>query len=77
MAKMRLESNWNFSEEELTPFYLDLKNYRSISSDIAEKFSVHHESPQVLLVRKGECIYDASHFDISVDELHETKRHHV
>ena len=38
---------------------------------LPKRFSVHHESPQVLLIRNGECTYDASHLDISVAELHE------
>ena len=50
-------------------YYLDLLNYRSISSTIAEKFQVHHESPQVLLIKNGECIYDESHYGIMMDEL--------
>ncbi len=49
--------------------YLDLLNFRSISSEIAEKFQVHHESPQVLLLRNGECIYDESHYGIMMDEI--------
>lgn len=49
--------------------YLDLLNYRSISNAIAEFFQVHHESPQVILVKNGECIYDESHYGIMMDEL--------
>jgi len=50
-------------------YYLDLLNYRSISNAIAEIFQVHHESPQVLLIKNGECIYDESHYGIMMDEL--------
>ena len=35
----------------------------------AERFSVHHESPQVLLIRNGECVYVESHNGIDVDEI--------
>lgn len=49
--------------------YLDLLKYRSISNAIAEFFNVHHESPQVILVKQGECIYDESHYGIMMDEL--------
>jgi bacillithiol system protein YtxJ len=44
-------------------------NFRSISSEIAEKFQVHHESPQVLLIKNGECVYDESHYGIMMDEI--------
>lgn len=77
MAKMRLEDSWDFSDSDIMPYYLDLKSYRDLSARIAEFFSVHHESPQVLLIRNGACIYDASHFDISVDELKETLAFHA
>lgn len=50
-------------------YYLDLLNYRSISNAIAEIFQVHHESPQVLLIKNGECVYDESHYGIMMDEL--------
>jgi bacillithiol system protein YtxJ len=71
MAKSRLEKAWDFSTEEIKPYYLDLIENRQLSNTIAEKFDVFHESPQVLLIKNGECIYDASHLDISVAELKE------
>ena len=49
--------------------YLDLLNFRSISNEIASFFQVHHESPQLLLIKDGECIYDESHYGIMMDEL--------
>lgn len=71
MAKYRLEGDWDFSEKEIEPYYLDLIAYRNLSNAVAEEFQVHHESPQVLLIKNGECTYDASHLDITVAELHE------
>ncbi len=76
MAKRRLEEDWN-DLENVIPYYLDLKSFRSISDEVAERFSVHHESPQILLIRQGECIYDASHFDITIAELKETLVFHA
>lgn len=69
MAKYRLEDSWNFREDELIPFYLDLLQHRQLSNAVADVFQVYHESPQVLLIRDGVCTYDASHLDISVEEL--------
>lgn len=76
MAKMRLEDQWDFADN-IIPFYLDLKAYRNVSDQITNQFSVHHESPQILLIRNGACIYDASHLDISVSELRETLAWHA
>ncbi len=69
-AKGRLERKWKEDEVgNLAPYYLDLISLRSLSNEVAETFDVPHQSPQVLLISKGECIFDASHFDISFDEI--------
>jgi len=57
------------SPENVDFHYLDLLNYRAISNEIATFFLVHHESPQLLLIKDGECIYDESHYGIMMDEL--------
>ncbi len=71
IAKFRLEEDWHFSPEQLEPYFLDLIAMRQVSDEIAERFSVYHESPQALLIWQGECVHDASHLDISVSELEE------
>lgn len=50
-------------------YFLDLIRYRDLSNRIAEQFHVYHESPQVLLIKNGQCIYDESHMGIRMDEL--------
>ena len=52
-------------------YYLDLISYRSISNKIAELFHVPHESPQVLVIKKGECVYEESHLAITMDDIRE------
>jgi bacillithiol system protein YtxJ len=72
MAMHRLERAWVFPEGEGPEMYfLDLIAYRQISAAIAEKLKVHHESPQIILIKNGEAIYDASHNYISYEELKE------
>jgi bacillithiol system protein YtxJ len=51
--------------------YLDLIAHREVSNAIAERLHVAHESPQTLLVYKGECVLDQSHSGIIVAELME------
>ncbi|MCU0348937.1 MAG: bacillithiol system redox-active protein YtxJ, partial [Saprospiraceae bacterium] len=58
MAKHRLEAQWDFEASQIEPYYLDLISYRNISNEIAERFQVHHESPQILLIKDGECFHD-------------------
>ena len=69
MAKSRFERDWNESLINAKPYLLDLLKYRNVSNAISEKFQIYHESPQVLLIDNKECIYDASHLDISFTEL--------
>lgn len=52
-------------------YFLDLLSFRPLSAAIAEKFSVTHESPQVLLIRGGGCVYEESHLGITANELAE------
>ena len=69
IAQYRLNDDWDFAPDALEGYYLDLISYRDVSSAVADQFSVYHESPQVLLIRNGECFYDASHLDIAVDDI--------
>ena len=69
MAKHRLESEWDLTKEEIIPVYLDLLTYRDISDEIASRFGVTHESPQILLIKDGICSYNSSHSQISVQDL--------
>jgi len=70
MALDRMERNWKNSEiKNSKPYYLDLIAHRDISNRIAELYHVPHESPQILLIRDGRCIYNASHTDISYAEV--------
>jgi len=69
MAKRRFEMDWEVIPEDTNLYFLDLISFRPISAEIAEKFQVHHESPQILVIKDGDCILDASHGDISADEV--------
>ena len=70
MALSRIERDWATGENaSIEPYYLDLIKYRSLSNEIAQKFGVQHESPQILLIENGKCVYDASHNAISYREI--------
>jgi bacillithiol system protein YtxJ len=70
MALGRLERKWQAADNaKLKPYYLDLIRYRSVSNEIAARYHVTHESPQVLIISKGKCVYSASHMEISYEEI--------
>ena len=56
-------------KEEVDAYFLDLLEYRDISNEIASRFGVYHQSPQLLLIKEGKSVYDVSHSDIDAIEL--------
>lgn len=69
MVKDQLETDWNFQEDDLEFYYLDLINQRSISNAVAEQFNVLHQSPQIIIIKDGKSIYDTSHQMVSVRSI--------
>ncbi len=67
MAKSRLDKNDNI--ENVDFYYLDIISYRGISNKIADEFNVGHQSPQVLIINGGQCVYNESHSGIHMDEI--------
>jgi bacillithiol system protein YtxJ len=67
MAKSRLERATE--PDGIDFYYLDLIAHRNISNKIANDFDVEHASPQILVIKNGECVYDESHNAINMDEI--------
>ena len=70
-AKHRLESDYSINPEKADFFYLDLLNHRDISNSIASKLDVRHQSPQIIVVKKGKAVFDASHESITLKGIEE------
>lgn len=69
-ALNRLERNWNDTDmAEVKAYYLDLLSYRTLSNAIATHYNIVHQSPQVLVIKDGHCVYHESHMSIDYDEL--------
>jgi len=67
MAKNRLDKK--AAPENIDFYYLDLLKYRSISNKIASDLQVPHQSPQVLVIKDGKCVYDESHSGITMEDI--------
>ncbi len=67
MAKTRLERSTTPGNIDF--YCLDLIAHRNVSSKIADQFNVYHESPQVLVIKDGQCVYDESHSGISMEDI--------
>jgi len=59
----------SLDESAIKCYYLDLLQYRDISNTIAARYGIEHQSPQVLLISKGKCVFNESHMSISVSEI--------
>ncbi len=68
MAKRRFELDWDSLPANMPLYFLDLIQHRDIPNQVAQLFNVYHESPQLLLIKDGECVLDQSHGGISVEE---------
>jgi bacillithiol system protein YtxJ len=70
MAWNRITRSWKEEDsQKVEPYYLDLIAYRGISDAISSRFAVPHASPQVILIKNGEAVYDTSHMGINYEEL--------
>ena len=67
MAKSRLERGEQ--PQNIDFYYLDLIRYRTLSAKLAEEFDVWHESPQILVIKEGKCVYDESHSAIRMEDI--------
>jgi bacillithiol system protein YtxJ len=68
MALKNFENEFDL-QDKIDIYFLDLLNFRAISNEIATKFGVIHQSPQILVIKNGVSIYDASHDRINAQEL--------
>ncbi len=70
MALKNFEREY-IQNDKVEAYFLDLLNFRAISNEIATKFNVVHQSPQLLLIKNEKCIYNVSHSDIDAASLAE------
>jgi bacillithiol system protein YtxJ len=68
-ALKEFERGYDYPAEKLQPYFLDLLAHREISNAIASRFEIAHQSPQILVLWQGKCIFNASHSDIDVKHL--------
>ncbi|AWI25982.1 bacillithiol system redox-active protein YtxJ [Flavobacterium pallidum] len=65
----QFERSYNIPADKMKLYFLDLLAYRAISNEISVRFGVAHQSPQVLVIKDGKAVYDASHENIHAEDL--------
>ena len=69
MAFNTFENDFHYTEEEVKCYYLDILNYRAVSNEIASRFKIIHESPQLLVLKSGRVIDNESHGNIDAKSI--------
>ena len=68
-ALNNFERDYNYPKESISAYYLDLISFRDVSNEIARKFEIEHQSPQIVVIKNGKAIYSASHQSIDAELL--------
>ena len=56
-------------QDKVVPYFLDLLEHRDISNEIATRFEVQHQSPQLIVIKDRKAVYNASHESIDAVKL--------
>lgn len=55
---------------------LEIQTARDLSREVEELTGVPHESPQVIILRDGKAVWNASHFDVRAGAVSEAVQAH-
>lgn len=67
MALRQFETH--YSVRNARTYFLDLLNFRDISNEIASRLQVVHQSPQIIVLKDGKCIFTESHGEIDAGDV--------
>lgn len=70
-AYRELQSYLENAEPRVSYQLITVQTARAVSNEVATRLHLQHESPQAILVRDGQEVWNASHFDITAARLEE------
>ena len=68
-ALKQFDVAFNYPEDKIDWYLLDLLNHRDISNEIAHRYEVMHQSPQIIVIKNKKAIYHDSHDGIDATDL--------
>ncbi|WP_324719440.1 bacillithiol system redox-active protein YtxJ [Salinimicrobium sp. HB62] len=72
MVLNNFERNYDLpKDKEVKLYFLNLIANRGISNEVASRFRVRHESPQMIILKDGEVVHHSSHQAIDVERIKE------
>jgi len=69
MALRQFEKQFEIEDEKVKLYFLDLIAFREVSNEIAIRFQVMHQSPQLIVVKNSNTIHHSSHYNIDAGLL--------
>ena len=48
---------------------ITVQSHRGVADRVTERFGIRHETPQAIVLKDGQPVWNASHFRITADEL--------
>lgn len=57
--------SYSLEDDQMDLHFLDIHYSRPLSNEIATRYGVRHESPQLILVREGQAVLNRSHGSIA------------
>ena len=69
MVLNSFENEWTTGTELCDLYYIDLLSHRDVSNEIAVLTGIVHQSPQAIIIKGKEIIYDATHSAIDARKI--------
>jgi bacillithiol system protein YtxJ len=69
MVLKQFENQFDIETDLMELYFLDLLAHRDVSNAIADKFGVLHQSPQIIVIKEGKSVFNASHESIEAEDL--------
>lgn len=69
MALRSFESNWSVEEGACDLYFIDLLQHRDVSNEVEALTGIAHQSPQVIVIKGREIIYDETHSAIEARRI--------
>ena len=71
IVRSRLESSWEADPLDIVCYFLDLISFKEVSNAVEDQFQIRHQSPQILMIHQGKCIFHCSHLSIGHSAIKE------
>ena len=65
MVLRSFKNSYSLEDNQADLYFLDLHRYREVSNEVANRFKVYHQSPQVLIIKNGTAVANESHGGIT------------